>query len=243
MERQAYLRHIENEKDHWWFCSRRKIIDHLIKLHFTKKEKNIEILDFGAGSGTNINMLNKYGNVDVYEQDILSLTHLKNKFQDRPKIKIIEKLEKVNFYDLIIAADVIEHIKDDKLTIDQLLSSLKKEGKILVTVPAYQFLFSNKDVSLHHFRRYTKSSLNKLFENNCKIIKSSYFNFFLFLPLSISILIMKFLNIKFIDKVEKKPNFFINKFLYFIFSSESTFLKFIDFPFGISIFTFCKKKN
>jgi len=243
MEPEVYIRHLENEESHWWFKGRRKIIYSLIKKNFNHEDKEINILDFGAGSGTNIQMLNSFGNVYAYEKNKKASNFLKEKFKSSKNIKIIENFDNKNFFDLIVVADVIEHIKEDKLIIDQLSNSLKKNGKLLLTAPAYQFLFSNKDVALHHYRRYTKSSLNKLFKENYRILKSSYFNFLLFLPLCASILIMKFLKVQFIDSVEKKPNFLINVFLYLVFFSESIFLKFINFPFGISIITFCEKKS
>ena len=243
MEPEVYIRHLENEESHWGFKGRRQIIQFLIKRNINTKEKKINILDFGSGSGTNIKMLNSFGNVYAYEKNIKASNFLREKFKSSENIKIIENFDKKDFFDLIVVADVIEHIKDDKLIIDRLSSSLKKNGRLLLTVPAYQFLFSNKDVALHHFRRYTKSSLNRLFKENYRIIKSSYFNFFLFFPLSVSILIMKFLKIQFIDSVEKKPNLAINKLLYLVFISEIFFLKFFNFPFGVSILTLCEKKD
>jgi len=242
MEPEVYIRHLKNEESHWWFKSRRKIIKAFIKKSFKNEEKKINILDFGAGSGTNVKMLNQFGNVYVYEKNKKISDFLKEKFKFSKNIKVIEEIDNKDFYDLIVAADVIEHIENEKLIIDQLTNSLKRRGKLLLTVPAYQFLFSNKDVALHHYRRYTKPSLNKLFKEDYKIVKSSYFNFFLFIPLCFSILIMKLLKIQFIDSVERKPIFFINKILYTIFVSEHIFLNFINFPFGISIITFCEKK-
>ena len=243
MEPEVYTRHLENEESHWWFRGRREIIRSVVKKNFSNGDKKINILDFGAGSGTNIQMLNSFGNVYVYEKNKKISDFLKEKFKSSENIKIVEDFNNKGFFDLIVVADVIEHIKEDKLVLNQLSNSLKKNGKLLLTAPAYQFLFSNKDVALHHYRRYTKFSLNKLFEENYTILKSSYFNFFLFLPLCILILIMKILKIQFIDSVEKKPNFLVNTFLYLIFFSESILLKFINLPFGISILTFCEKKN
>tara|TARA_B100001750_G_C15423047_1_gene553981 strand:- start:397 stop:1131 length:735 start_codon:yes stop_codon:yes gene_type:complete len=243
MEPEVYTRHLENEESHWWFRGRREIIRSVVKKNFSNGDKKINILDFGAGSGTNIQMLNSFGNVYVYEKNKKISDFLKEKFKSSENIKIVEDFNNKDFFDLIVVADVIEHIKEDKLVLNQLSNSLKKNGKLLLTAPAYQFLFSNKDVTLHHYRRYTKTSLNKLFEENYTILKSSYFNFFLFLPLCILILIMKILKIQFIDSVEKKPNFLVNTFLYLIFFSESILLKFINLPFGISILTFCEKKN
>ena len=230
MNNLTFLRHIENESKHWWFKSRREIIEKTIKKNVSNK---LKILDFGSGSGTNIKILNKFGTVYVYEKNKQMREYLKKKFKRDKKITIINNLKKYKF-DLILAADVIEHIKNDHLIIKTLNQILKKGGKLIITVPAYQFLYSKKDKVLRHYRRYTSYGLKKKL-NEFKILKISYFNFFLFIPLCIIILFYKIFNLQFIEKVENIPNKFINKFLYLIFRAEKLFINKINFPFCLSI--------
>lgn len=239
MNQETFIRHCKNEKKHWWFKGRREILKSVIKKNI--KEKKLNILDFGSGSGTNINILKEYGTVYVYEKNKIMRNLLKNKFQNNKNIKIIEKLNKLK-YDIILAADVIEHIKKDILIIKKLNYYLKKKGKIFITVPAYQLLFSKKDLELKHFRRYNILSLKKLLIN-FKILKITYFNFFLFFPQSLLILFFKLLNINFIKNAEKTPNIFINKILYIIFTIEKYFINYINFPFGLSILCVCQKNE
>ena len=120
---------------------------------------------------------------------------------------------------------------------------LKKNGLLLITVPAYNFLYSNKDKALKHYRRYSKFDLKKLIAPKFNISKISYFNFFLFLPISISIIFYKILNLNFINSAESTPNFIINKILYFIFKSEILLLNKFNLPFGISIVCIAKKNE
>ena len=117
MEKSIYLKQIDNESKHWWFKARREILNKQIKKYSTKKK--MSILDFGSGSGANIYMLSKYGEVDVYEKDHKTSNFLKKKF-NRNGIKIIKKCFSKKKYDLILAADVIEHIKNDKKIINKL---------------------------------------------------------------------------------------------------------------------------
>ena len=117
MRQDVYRRHIKNEKNHWWFTARREIIYFLIS---NLRQKNpISILDFGAGSGTNVEILTKLGNVDVYETNQKNEKFSKFKFQKYNNVKIINK--KCKKYNLIVAADVIEHIKDDKKVVKKIL--------------------------------------------------------------------------------------------------------------------------
>ena len=187
-------------------------------------------------------MLNKFGKVDILETNYEARTNLKKKFNNRKKYKIINKLSKSK-YDLIIAADVVEHIKDDKKIIKNLSKHLKKNGHILITVPAFNFLFSSKDIALKHFRRYKKNNLKKLLKNHFVIKKISYFNFFLFIPIVVSILFLKIRKKKYIKFAETTPTTLLNLFLFKVFNLEKIFLKFLNFPFGISIIVLAKKNG
>ena len=146
-----------------------------------------------------------------------------------------------NKFDLIILADVLEHLKNDKKELLKLKKCLNKKGLILITVPAYKFLFSKKDEILGHYRRYNKEEIKKLFKN-FNPIKLTYFNFLLFIPISISIIILKILRINFIDEVEKMPNRIINKLLFIIFILEKKIIKNFNLPFGISLLGLFEKK-
>ena len=241
MEQAVYSRHIENEKEHWWFAARREIIHSTIKNFITKKSK-IKILDFGSGSGTNVKMLCQFGKVDIFETNLKTRDFLKKKFKRKKNVTILSNIKK-NKYDLILAADVIEHIKNDKKVLKDFFVYLKNGGAILITVPAFEFLFSSKDRVLKHFRRYKKSNLIKLVNKNFLIKKISYFNFFLFFPIAFSILYLKLKNSKFINFAESTPNYLLNIVLKTIFSIEKYFLKNINFPFGISLLLVAKKND
>ena len=136
-------------------------------------------------------------------------------------------------------ADVIEHIKKPKALLKNLKKYLKKDGYILITVPAYQFLYSKKDKVLGHYRRYNNKSLRKELDI-FRIEKISYFNTFLFLPIMLITIINKILNRDYIIKVETTPNFFLNLVLYQVFKIEKFFVNNINFSFGISLYTLVK---
>ena len=65
----------------------------------------------------------------------------------------------------------------------------------------------------------------------------------LFLPIALITLILKILRADYIDNVENTPNKFLNCLLYSIFKSELIFLKYVDFPFGVSIIIIGEKKS
>ena len=235
MDNKTFSRQIKNQKEHWWFQARKNIIDKIISSINLKKKNNI--LDFGAGSGVNIDMLRKYGLVDIHEQNKYARAAIKKE----KKIKNLYSTLRIkkNFYDLILLADVIEHVEQPKKLLKNLKKFLKKDGHILITVPAYQFLFSKKDRVLGHYRRYNKDLLKKEL-SGFKVENISYFNTFLCLPIAILTLLNKFLKRDYIKKVETTPNFILNKLCYIIFAAEKYFIKYFNFPFGISIYVLAK---
>ncbi len=80
-------------------------------------------------------------------------------------------------FQTVFALNVVEHVEQDKLAIQNLLSLLTPGGKLIILVPAYQFLFNNFDRELYHFRRYNRNSLNKIMQqDNSQILKTFYFN-------------------------------------------------------------------
>ena len=241
MEKKVYERHIKNQKTHWWFSVRRELISKFIKRY--SKNKKLKILDYGCGSGTNIKALTKFGDVYCYEKDKRTLDYLSSEYKEDKKVTIIKNLKRQIKYDLIILADVLEHIKEDSNALKTLKKFLKPQGQILITVPAYNFLFSKKDEVLKHFRRYGYNEIKNLISKNFKILRITFFNTLLFFPITLITFIFKIFRVDYIEDVENTPNKLINNLLYYIFSIELFFLKYIDFPFGVSIIIVGEKKN
>ena len=243
MDPRIYKLHIENEKEHWWYKGRREIISSIIS-KFVFKNNKLKILDFGAGSGANTIALSHYGEVYVYEKDENALQLLKKRFEKISNIFVLDAINENIFFDLIIASDVIEHIENDDEIIKFFSKALKNDGNILITVPAYNFLYTERDKVLGHFRRYNINTLKKKTNKYFKIIKLSYYNFFLFFLSAVLFVFLKLFKIKsLITSPENTPNFFFNNLFYKIFSSEKFFLKHINFPVGASIVCLAKKIN
>ena len=242
MRNSVYKRHINNFSNHWWFQARKKIIEEIIKKKIKKKlRKNFCILDFGSGSGVNVKMLSKFGFVNIYEPHQETRKYLQTKYSDKKKFRVLNKINNKKF-DLIILADVLENIKNDKNQINKLNKNLNQNGHILITVPAYQFLFSSKDMVLKHFRRYNKQEIKELFKQ-FDTIKLTYFNFFLFPPIVLIIIICKIFKIKFTKTVENLPSYLVNKILFNVFNIEKKMINIFNLPFGISILGLFKKND
>jgi len=124
------------------------------------------VAEIGPGNGV---FFDKYKDIvdkiDLYEPSINFLKNLESKKNDHTKIINSNFIEKTNYYDTILYLDVFEHIEDDNLELEKAYKSLKKNGCLIINVPAFQHLYSQFDKDINHFRRYSKTSILKLINN------------------------------------------------------------------------------
>lgn len=144
-------------------------------------------MDFGCGTGLNSLALKQWGNVTSVDTS----PHTKQFCKKRGINVVIKDIlatkttQWENKFDLIIALDVLEHIKQDEEIMKKLHSYLKPKGRLVLTVPAHPYLWSSHDVALHHQRRYTRKELkHKLHQATFDIQLLSYYHFFIY-PLAL----------------------------------------------------------
>jgi SAM-dependent methyltransferase len=237
MKPKAYDEMSETEDHHWWFVARRKIL--LSKLKSLKLPADAKILEVGVGTGGNLEMLSAFGDVQGIEMNKDAIALANKKTGGAFKIHqgmCPDGIPKFNQkFDLICMFDVLEHVEKDTETLSAIRPLLKENGQLIITVPAYQWLWSMHDEHLHHQRRYTITKLRHDAETSgWKTMSSSYFNFMLFPVIAL---------IRLKDKMLKNENFAgpdaprepINGILTKIFGFESHILRWIKMPFGVSI--------
>ena len=242
MENELFDEMYKVETQHWWFVARRKIIASVIDT--LGLGSNSKIMDAGWGNGDNLEFLSKYGELIAIERDDNALARA----QSRQIGKVVKGELPDNFpsdinreNDLIVLLDVLEHIDDDEKSLSSLRNWAKSKGKLLITVPAYQFLWTRHDELHHHKRRYTVRQLKKIIENNgWKVNYISYFNSFLFPLALLDRLKDKVFPPSIIDGLSV-PNRVINILFEKIFSLETCILGKVSFPFGLSIIVVAEK--
>ncbi len=253
MQQDYYKEYYDLERQHWWFVAREKIISNYIKKLIKDKNlnnKDLKILNIGCGPGRSSQYLSVFGNVTSIEYDKECCKFA----SERTGLEIIngsitELPFQGDFFDLVCAFDVIEHVEQDKLAVLEMKRVAKKNAILLITVPAFMSLWSHHDLINHHFKRYKIKEIEKLFENQKegKKIFTSYFNFFLFLP----IFLIRQLSNLFISKKNRpgsgsdfetfKPGI-MNSVLYKIMALESKLINLnLKLPFGVSIIYSWKK--
>lgn len=141
-----------------------------------------KILEIGSGIG-NISEFFIADKFDIVLSDLRDnyIEILKKKFSNQIiKIDLVDENFDIKYdsllgtFDCVFALNVVEHIKDDLQAIANCKKLLKKDGYLIILVPAYQSLYNNFDVELEHFRRYTHKSLKKIISQNQLQIKKTF---------------------------------------------------------------------
>ena len=186
MERVVYDRMAELDELHWWYKARRRVLQALIERK-VQPPADAQVLEVGCGTGHNLKMLEDFGSVDAIEVDAEARSVAEKRLGRAVSASPLPELDGIGrrHYDLVAALDVVEHVPDDRATVDALASCLKPGGKLLVTVPAHQWMWSAHDELNHHLRRYSKVGLTKLIDGSpLRLEAIGYFNSLLF-PLAV----------------------------------------------------------
>lgn len=247
MDKEYEFKYHKLEENYWWFQSRRQIV--LALVNSLNLSKNAKILEIGCSGGPLLSKLKIDGFTNVFGIDISENAIIVCKER---KINNTSVMDATNMdfeneaFDLVIASDILEHIENDTLALKEWNRVLKKEGNLIVFVPAYQSLWSQHDEINHHYRRYTKRTLQKeLIHNEFYISRSSYWNFSIFVPTFIARKLQR--SFKSSSKKSSDQLYVINpvmnRFLIGILKIENNLLQVLKFPFGVSVFAVGKKRN
>jgi len=235
------------EGQHWWFRARRLILrDLLARLEWSPQPK---ILEIGVGPGHNL--------LEIYPSDARlegvepdpSLASLAAARCPMPIFNAsIDQLPpdiQQESYDGVTMFDVLEHIPDDAGALQIVNRKLKPGGRIALSVPAYMWLWGQQDIVNQHCRRYTLAELRqKLEAAHFAIERITYFNTFLFLPIAVVRLVARCRSQAYEAEGDfvyvRRPS---NKVLFNLFGAERFLLRYLRFPFGISIFAAARKNQ
>jgi SAM-dependent methyltransferase len=221
------------EDTHWWFRARREIILSLIP----KLPNDISILEVGCGNGGNLKSLSTLGQLSAIEmnQDARARANSRN-------VAVVEygclpdHIDLSKQYELVLALDVLEHVEDESAGFLALSKLVKPGGILMLTVPAFNFLWSSHDEDSLHYRRYHIGDFEELVsESSMKIDYLSFFNCLLF-PFALAYfkIFLRFFQERKLNAMNLPPKW-INELFHIIFASEARILGRFRLPFGSSI--------
>ena len=170
------------EQDSFWFNHRNNVIAKSVQKYSAEKM----FFDIGGGNGFVSKRLQDDGVTTILVEP--GKMGAINAYKRGIKNVLCSTLEQAEFapssIDSVGLFDVVEHIEDDYLFLKSINKYLKDDGYIYITVPAFNFLWSNEDVDAGHFKRYSTTELNELLEKSgFSIIQSTYI--FSILPLPV----------------------------------------------------------
>ena len=236
MERAVFDRMAEQDQIHWWYVARRQILSELIEREVRPPE-DARLLEIGCGTGHNLDMLGRFGRLDAIELDPAARALASKRLGHAVVDAALPDLPGIpdRTYHVVALLDVLEHVDGDETALRSIATKLAPGGKILVTVPAYQWMWSAHDVAHHHKRRYSKRGLRSVAEAaGLKVDRIGYFNSLLF-PLAAAVRIAG----KAVGKTEsddKVPPAPLNRLFEAVFGLERHLVGRIAMPAGVSLF-------
>jgi SAM-dependent methyltransferase len=154
-EMQAML---SSDEEHWWYRGRRRLLR--AELDRLPLPPRARLLDAGCGSGRTLDELADYGRVAGIDLSAEAVAAARMRGHDDVQVARVEELPFPDAsFDVVTCLDVIEHTPDDRATLAELKRVTRPRGLLLVTVPAYQALWSHHDEVNRHYRRYDGPSL------------------------------------------------------------------------------------
>ena len=239
------------EDSHWWFASRTRALLGLLDKEVA--DGGLRVLDVGCGAGNMIHHLSRYGSVVGIDNNPLPLEVAQQRGYDARLSDAHHLPFEDQTFDLVTALDVIEHCEDDLQILRECYRVCRDHGMIVVTVPAFQWLWSNNDVINDHKRRYSRAELHeKLAKAGFEVERTTYNNFFVF-PVAATLILAR-------RRAETEPELAtpstdqeayqvemepasppVNAILTGVGRFEAAVLQHVDLPFGTSLICIARK--
>ncbi len=240
MEKEQYELLFKLEDEYWWHIGLRKLIINTI-LSNSNGKNALRILDAGCGTGGNLVALNRLGytvGVDLSEEALyFSKQRNINKLVEG---SISDLPFEDNCFDVLLSVDVLYHqqVKDDVIALQELFRVLKKEGLLILHLPAFEFLKGGHDDLVHTKKRYKRCEVEeKLKSVGFKLIKITYRNFIFFF---VAIILRRLINKNETTEFKKLPPWLNRIFIYLTYI-DNFVLKVFNLYLGTSVYCIAKK--
>jgi SAM-dependent methyltransferase len=225
------------ELSHWWFRGRRRVLVDLILEVAGSRAGSLRILDYGCGTGGNSSAYASLGTVVGIEPDAAAIRLANQRGSGQYCRASGTQLPlPPGMFDVVVASDVLEHIEDHSAAVGEISRVLRPGGCTVISVPAHQWLFSEHDAALHHFRRYSKRTLRSLLEQGgLRVRRLSYWDATLFPALCLHRILSKRGRFDAPRSDTSSVPWFLNETLVALLAAEAAFLRRAPLPWGSSL--------
>jgi SAM-dependent methyltransferase len=173
------------EEDKWWWSAGRRALVTSLWRRFGSGGARPRLLEVGCGTGGLLQELTSWADacgLDVSSEAVRLCKERGLATLSQGSLNALPFRD--DTFDGVIGVDVLEHLDDDEGALRELLRVCRPGGRLVATVPAFQFLWSRRDVQLHHRRRYTLPQFKaRVAEAGFAVLKTTYVNLPLFPPL------------------------------------------------------------
>lgn len=176
MEHDEFTAMLSADDRHWWYRGRRSVV--LAQIDRLPLPPHAKLLDAGCGSGRTLDDLARYGSAYGIDSSAWGVAATRGRGHRHARLGSLERLPYPDAtFDVVTCLDVLEHLPNDVRALAELRRVTTPGGHLLLTVPAYQALWSAHDEANHHYRRYRRGTLRPAAVGaGWEIVRDSYFN-------------------------------------------------------------------
>jgi len=253
VDRAAFAQFAKLEQVHWWFRGRRglyvPLLEHVLTAERGHPPRDLTVVDVGCGVGGFLEPMAAFGTVVGMELDLPAIEWCRQRGLPRTVVARCDELPLPDAgADLLTLWDVLEHTPDDRAVLRQLRAALRPGGHLALSLPAYQWLFTNNDKVAMHYRRYTRGGIvERLSQAGFEVVKATYVNVLLAPLIVPAVLALKAKQalLPVPDDATTNLSFApprpINELLFRCFAGELPLLRRVSAPFGHSLFVVARR--
>jgi SAM-dependent methyltransferase len=223
------------EEGHWWFRGKRLLLEALLARAGVTSGR---MLDVGCGTGGILRALAGRGRVVGIDYAEIGLRYCRTKgLRDVLRASALALPFRDGAFDLCVLMDVLEHVDDEARLLGEVRRVLRPGGAAIVSVPAFQALWSPHDEVLEHRRRYRRKELvARVRESGLEVGWASYTNFFVFPPALAWRTLRRWTGVA----PERRTDFFhlppaVNSAIVGAYRAEAALIRRLPLPFGVSV--------
>jgi SAM-dependent methyltransferase len=226
--------------DFFWFKAKDELIGILLGRLKATPGKAARVLDVGAGTADDLQVIGKAGDVYVVDINPEPLKFVPDSLIAEKRCCDVCNLPYPDgFFDVVVAFDVLEHVEDDDKALGEIYRVLKRGGHFVFTVPSFNRLYGAHDRALSHFRRYNRENLSAKM-GRFKAVETGYWVFSLFAPVVVMRLLKRTQTDSSIDVMSLPQP--LNHALYQMLRAENWLIKNgIKLPIGLTIYGVYRK--